>query len=95
MSGFDWTDLGEGHVELCLRWKMTGNGGMTSVMAQSEACLMKWRNQWASITPFKTRSTPRDSSCELKKDIFHATTEEIGAGLESDQNQHHPLICSD
>lgn len=56
---------------------------------------MKWRNQWASITPFKTLSTPRDSGCELKKDIFHATTEEIGAELESNQNQHHPLICSD
>lgn len=65
MSEFDWTDFGEGHVEQS--WKMTGNSSMTSVMAQCEACLMKWRNQWASITPFKTRSTPRDSSCELKK----------------------------
>lgn len=95
MSGFDWTDFGEGHVEQCLSWKMTGNSRMTSVMAQCKACLMKWRNQWASITPFKTWSTPRDSSCELKKDILHATTEEIGAELESNQNQHHPLICSD
>lgn len=74
MSGFDWTDFGEGHVEQCLCWKMTGNSRMTSVMAQCKTCLMKWRNQWASITPFKTWSTPQDSSCELKKDIFHATT---------------------
>lgn len=67
MSGSDWTDFGEGHVEQCLSWKMTGNSRMTSVMAQCEACLMKWRSQWASITPFKTWSTPRDSSCELTK----------------------------
>lgn len=67
MSGFDWTDFGEGHVERRPSWKMTGNGRMTSVMAQHETCLMKWRNQWASIMPFKIWSTPRDSSCELKK----------------------------
>lgn len=52
MFEFDWTDFGEG--QQCLCWKMTGNCRMTSVMAQCEACLMKWRNQWASVTPFKT-----------------------------------------
>lgn len=86
--------LEKGIWEQCLSWKMTGNSRMTSVMAQCKACLMKWRNQWASITPFKT-CTPRDSSCELKKDIFHVTTEEIGAELEYNQNQHQSLICSD
>lgn len=94
MPGFDWTDFGEGHMEQCLSWKMTGNNRMTSVVAQYKARLIKWRNLWASIMPFKTLSPLQDPNCEFKKDIFHATTEEIGAELESNQNQHHPVICS-
>lgn len=50
MAGFDWKDFGEGHWEHCLSWKMTGSSRITSVMAQYEAFLMKWSNQWSSIT---------------------------------------------
>lgn len=68
MSGFNRTDFGEGHVEQSQIWKMTGNSTMTSAMSQCKARLMKWRSQWASITPYKTWSPPRDCSCELRKE---------------------------
>lgn len=70
MSEVDWMDFGEGQVEQDLSWRMTGNWGMTSAVAQCKACSMKWRNQTASITSFNTPSTPLVSKSDLKKDIF-------------------------
>lgn len=92
MSGFDWTDFGGGHVEQRLNGEMTGNSRMTSAMAQCKACLMRRRSQWASL---KHEHTSWLGLWIKKKYIFNATAEEIWAELESNQNQHHPRICSD
>lgn len=70
-DGLDALDRG-GHVEQFLCGKVRGNNRMTSLVAWSDAWLMKWRK----LRAFKTWSPLQDLRREFWKDIFQTTAKE-------------------